>query len=330
MSRSMGLSLATVLAITLHLGLTLRAEAITLNGFAAMGASETQGTTYSGSWVPYLAVDRGLNFGPGQAYNRAVGGSTSASLLSGGQHTHVANLVQGGQADLAFLSIGGLDVPPVALQIVTGSLNVPAWAHGVVNNITTAIDTVLAQNPAGMVVMSLPDMTLVPGAQSYTGGNPALAQPVIDAVDLVNSLLKQEVLDRGLVFVDVATAMRDFNAAPLVVGGVTINTTTGSSNPTHFFQDSIHPAVIGNGMFANLFLTALNVGYGTHLAEFSDLTLLTKAGLASSYTGETSSIDFASYIYAVPEPGSITLLVVGLVMLGAMRPVRAARLRRIR
>ena len=47
-------------------------------GIAAMGASETQGTAFDGSWVPWLANDRGLNFGPGQSYNVAIGGSSSA------------------------------------------------------------------------------------------------------------------------------------------------------------------------------------------------------------------------------------------------------------
>ncbi len=60
-------------------------QAATFGGFAAMGASESAGTTYTGSWVPYLANQRGLNFGgAGQPYNVAVGGATSATLLSAG------------------------------------------------------------------------------------------------------------------------------------------------------------------------------------------------------------------------------------------------------
>ncbi len=135
-----------------------------------MGASETQGTAFNGSWVPYLALDRGLNFGPGQTYNWALGGNDSADLLANGQHTQVANLVTAGNVDLAFLSVGGLDVPPVALQIILGTLNVNTWATRVVGRITTAIDAVMNAGADGMVVMSLPDMALVPAAQNYTGG----------------------------------------------------------------------------------------------------------------------------------------------------------------
>lgn len=263
-----------------------------------MGASETQGTTYSGSWVPYLALDRGLNFGPGMSYNRAIGGSDTRDLLNDGQHTQVASLVAGGSVDVPFLFIGGLDVPPVALQIILGSLDVNGWSSGVVTRMMTAVDTILAENPTGMIVAGIPDMSLVPGAASYA----AVAAPVVAAIDLVNQKLKAKVLDRNLVFIDTAAAMRDLNASPFVVGGVTINMTTGSSNPRNFFVDNIHPGTVGNGYFANLMLTALNEGYGTEYDLFSDQHILMRAGLSSSYTGETSNINYAQYIYFTPVP----------------------------
>jgi hypothetical protein len=312
MARAAIWSSTTLLVLCLQVASIQRAIAATFSGYAAMGASETQGTAYSGSWVPWLAVDRGLNFGPGQSYNRAIGGNDSADLLANGQHTQVANLVSNNQVDLAFLSIGGLDVPPVAFQIAFNQLNVPVWAAGVVGRITTAIDTVMNAGADGMVVMSLPDMALVPASQQYTNGIPILEARISNAVQVVNDLLKQEVLNRGLVFVDAAQALRDMNAAPLVVGGVTIDTTTGDPDPTHFFQDGLHPAVVGNGIFANLFMTALNEGYDHNLALFSDQDLLTKAGLAGSYTGETSTLNYSDYIYFTPVPEPSSLLLLGL------------------
>ncbi|MEQ9379459.1 MAG: hypothetical protein RJP95_01240, partial [Pirellulales bacterium] len=216
-------------------------------GIAAMGASETAGTNFSGSWVPWLAVDRGLNFGPGQSYNVAVNGSRTQTLLNRGQHTEVAELVANGDVNLAYLFIGGLDVPPVALDMILGTLDVPNWADGVVDRMMTAVDTILAESPEGMVVAGLPDMTLVPGAASYAY-IPGLAAPVVSAIDYTNALIKEEVLSRGQVYLDVASLMRDLRTEPFVVGGVTIDMVTGSNtDPTHFFADDIHPGFVGNG-----------------------------------------------------------------------------------
>lgn len=290
------------------------ASAAPLVGFATMGASETQGNTYSGSWVPYLAVDRGLNFGPSQSYNRAVGGATTTSLLSGGQHTQVRNIVQAGSADVAFLFIGGNDFGPVALQLAGGTLDKNTWAAGMVSRMMTATDTVLSANPKGMIVAGLPDMTLMPAAQSYLPSLPPEAlQNVLDAINLVNTQLKAQVLARDLVFLDTAAAMRDMNSAPLVVGGVTIQTVGSSSNPRYFFQDGLHPAVVGNGIFANLMITAINEGFDQNIALIPDQLMLQKAGLGGSFTGQTSNLDYASYVYfnAVPEPSSLALLAAG-------------------
>lgn len=299
------------------------AQAVPINGLAAMGASETQGTLHSGSWVPYLAVDRGLNFGPSQSYNKAIGGSKSQDLLDAGQHTKVAALVAEGKVDVAYLFVGGLDVPPVALQLILGTIDVPTWANGIVSRIMTAVDTVLAENPQGMIVSGLPDMSLVPGAASYAD----FAQPVVDAIDYTNALLKAEVLSRNLVYIDTASAMRDLRAAPFVVGGVTINMTTGNPNPTHFFSDNIHPGTVGNGFFANMMLTALNIGYDTEIDQFSDQEILARAGLSGSYTGETSNVDYSKYIYVnvVPEPATLAQAVISVAAITTFHLVRRRR-----
>lgn len=322
---------AVCLTAVLVLG-TSSVQAAPITGIAAMGASETRGRNFDGSWVPWLAVDRGLNFGPNQSFNVAVNGSTTSTLLSRNQHTDVAALVANGDVNLAYLFIGGLDVPPVALDMILGTLNVPNWADGVVSRMMTAVDTVLAEGPEGMVVAGLPDMTLVPGAASYAS-IPGLAAPVISAIDYTNALVKEEVLSRGQVYFDVASFMRDINAEPFVVGGVTIDTVIGSTDPTHFFVDDLHPGFVGNGVFANLMLTAMNVGFGTSHALFTDQEILARAGLSSSYTGETSNVNFTTYVHVVPEPSGGTLAFFAMLSAGSMairRRVARASARRSR
>ncbi len=302
-------------------------RAAVINGYASMGASESAGTTYTGSWVPYLANQRGFNFGgPTMPYNVAIGGVKTDTLLTQGQHTAVQTLVQNGDVDLAYLLIGGNDFFAVGTSIADGSLAGPAltaWAQGVVTNINTAVDTVLSANPVGMVVAGLPDVLLTPAGRS-TFDTPVEIQRGTEAVDLVNSLLMAEVLARGLVFVDLATSVRDINQAPLVVGGVTIDVVNASTDPTHFFQDGRHPAAVGNGLVANLFLEAANIGYGTNYAILTDFEILTTAGLAGSYTGETSNLPYENYIITdVPEPQALVLA--GVAALGLLAVRRRAR-----
>jgi hypothetical protein len=286
---------------------SLAATAANIVGIAAMGASETEGTTYDGSWVPYLANQRGLNFGPGQSYNVAIGGSDSSDLLAEGQHTEVANLVSQGKVNLAFLTVGGLDFPPVATQILNGTLNRAAFVNQVTGNITTAVDTVLAAGPANLIVLSVPDMSLTGGGQK-TLTTPALRAPVVSLVDQVNAQLKPEILGRGQVYVDFAGLMRTWSSQPLVIGGVTIDTKNEGSAPTDLWLNDLHVAVVGNAIFANLMLSAINKEYGTNYPLFSDQFILQTAGIGSSYTGETSHIDYSSFVYLpTPEPSTFAL-----------------------
>ncbi|MES1213241.1 MAG: GDSL-type esterase/lipase family protein [Singulisphaera sp.] len=303
-------------------------SAVTLDGFAAMGASETAGNDVTGSWVPYAQIDRGLNFGgPGYPYNVAVGGATTVTLLQQQQHTQVASLVQSGAVDMAFISIGGNDFSAVSGQILTGSLSGAAlvgWAQGVVDNIDTAVDTVLAQHPVGMVVASMPDVPLTPAGRASFDSPTKLARGET-AVNDVNTILLAAVQTRHLVYADLANALRYLDSKPLVVGGVAIDMLNPSTDATHFFQDGKHPAAVGNGLFANLFLEALNIGYGTNYSLLSDLDILTAAGLQASYTGETSNIPYANFVVsAVPEPGCGTLAAAAVVLYGFIN-LRARR-----
>lgn len=278
-----------------------------------MGGSESAGTDYTGSWVPYEAFQRGLNFGgTSLPYNVAIGGATSVTLLQQGQQTQVASLVQQGLVDVSYLMVGGNDFSAVSGQIASGSLSgaaLTAWGQSVVDNIDTALDTVLSAGPVGMIVAGMPDIPLTPGGRAGFH-TPASQLRGENAVNVVNALLEPEVLSRHLVFVDIAAALRYLNQQPLLVGGVTIDMVNPSTDPTHFFQDGKHPAAVGNGLFANLFLEALNVGYGTNYPLLTDNEILTIAGLGSSYTGETSKVPYDSFITSgVPEPSTWGLAV---------------------
>jgi len=302
-------------------------QAETVIGMAAMGASETQGQDYMGSWVPYLVNLRGINFGgTNNPYNVAIGGATSATLLSPQQqHIKVQNFVQQGKVNFASLSIGGNDYGGNALNLLLGNVNPVTLANTVITNINTAVDTVLSAHPDGMMVWSVPDMSRTATGQQYVV-TPEI-QAAADAImDLVNIPLEQQVLSRGLIYIDMAQAMADMESVPLVVGGVLIDTKIASTDPTHLWQNGIHPGAVGNGLFANMAIAALNKGFGTNYAPLSDLEILTAAGLASRYTGETTSLDYARYVVIpVPEASSIVLGFIASVCFAAMYRRRSIR-----
>lgn len=282
------------------------------DGFAAMGASETQGTTFTGSWVPYAARDRGLNFGGlNEPYNVAVGGATSVTLLSQGQHTTVRNLIQAGSADASYFMIGANDFNAVALQIAGGTLSgagLTNFITGVVNNMATALDTVLSAQPTGVVVVGLPELMLTPGGRAIFDTPVEIARGRA-AIDQTNAAIQSMATARFLPVVDLARAQRDIEALPsFLVGGVTIDRAIASSNPRNLFQDAIHPGAVGNGLLANLFDAGMNVAYGTTIAPLTDLEVLTRAGIAAEYTGDTfsSTMNFPQYV-TYPQASNVAV-----------------------
>ena len=120
--------------------------------------------------MPYEVDYQGWNFGgAGNPYNVAIGGATSATLLAQGQDTEVAALVAAGDVDLATLSIGRerLQCPgDPNRQRCSFRGRSDRVLQNVVNNIDTAMDTVLAAHPLGMIVAGIPDLELVPGGRA--------------------------------------------------------------------------------------------------------------------------------------------------------------------
>jgi lysophospholipase L1-like esterase len=322
------------LGIAILLGsLTLRggpAHADLLDGVAALGDSGTAGGSVTNSWVPVLANERGIDFGgSGNPYNVAVGGATTTSLLNGGQHTEVRDLVLQGDVTLPILFIGSNDLHSVpALNIISGSATPAqrqAFIDGLVGNILTAANTILAAGPEGFVLMGLGEGTIFPGGRIFYD-NPVTRDLAYSVVDDINDQLRDFAIQQSIVFVDTAALMRDHLATgPLLVGGVEIDTLTGNSDPDHFFKDQIHPGAVGNGVLANVIIEGINLGYAAGITPLTDLEILELAGLEDQYTGETlfQDIEASQYIYGVPEPSTLFLAGFGLLaLLGSARGSR--------
>jgi len=84
-------------------------------------------------------------------------------------------------------------------------------------------------------------------------------------------------------------------------------------------HDGIHPHTTVQGVFANLFMEASNLRYGTDFELFTEEEIVENAGL--TYGGQDTLFtelgpqysEYRDFITVIPEPGALTLLLSGLV-----------------
>lgn len=300
------------LATILLASLSAVAQADLLDGVGTMGDSGTAGNSTTVSWVPVLEQARGINFGPGRAYNVAQGGATTTSVLSNGQHTELASLVTDGDVTFGALLIGtndfgSADGALIAAGLLSGQ-PLQNWLEQRAANIITAADTVVSAGPEGFLLFGVADVALLPGGRSMLT-TAAERQRIGDAIDEINRQIREYAEGEGIAFFDTASAMRDLlSGTTASIGGVPINLTTGNSDTHYFFRDQIHPNVVGNGVIANMFITSVNEAYGAGITPLSDYEILELAGLENEYVEETLSlVDFSQYV-VIPEPATGLLL----------------------
>ncbi|HEY1598539.1 MAG TPA: hypothetical protein VGG64_03000 [Pirellulales bacterium] len=316
------LLLAAFAAVLLH-SIDSSARGDILHGIGVMGDSGSVSSP-SYKWPAQLQTNRGLNFGgSGLPYDHAVGGATSATLLSGGQQTKMAADVTAGKVTLGITFVGNDDWgTSAALAIAAGTATpaqTTAFQNSVVNNIQTAVNTEFAAGIQGMLLGSVEDVSLTPEGQSI--GDPDAIARVQGTISNINSQLLTYAQTMHIPFVDFYTLGDNIYATgQLKVGGVAIDLTDSGSDPHDFWLDSLHPGIVGNAILGNMWMEAINIAYGTHLALYTDQQILALAGLSSSYTGETFSTTYnlANYIHftPAPEPSALVFGISGLAGLG--------------
>jgi lysophospholipase L1-like esterase len=299
-----------------------------LHGLGVMGDSASIHTA-AYKWPEVLHVDSGLNFGTNYAYDHAVGGATSATVLSGAQDTKLAADVTAGNVTLGMFLIGNNDYGDAAQTLATdyanGTLNsvLPGFESGIVSNVETATNTVLNAGVQGFLLGSVPSFLIEPAAAPVLTV-PDFANQLYDSQVAINSQLVAYADAHHIPFVNffgLESAVA--NSGQLTVGGVSISLTTTGSDPHDFFEDGLHPGFVGNAIISNLWMEAINVAYGTHLPLYSDQQILNIAGIGNEYTGETfsTSYNLANYVHytPAPEPATLGSLVMGMIGLMVYR-----------
>jgi lysophospholipase L1-like esterase len=293
---------------------------------------------YSDNWTEQLVTYRGVDMGPtgawggprrnGYEYNWARAGATSTTLLSAGQHTGLAAQVVPKDIDYAVMMIGANDQfafagndPYTSIYLGTYTpAQTTAWVNGVVTNINTALATLV---PTGvkMVLASAPDYGITPGVQALAtsaSGRQAVRDVIANQLNPQIEALAQAY---NLPYVDLRGSLEAIFGphnslnSTVKIGNVDIflqqsDTPTGTNLTAGFVNDAIHPHTTLQGVFANLVMEGLNIGYGANLSLFSETEILAHRGI--SYGGsDTLAAQIGPYsdyiVNYVPEPSSLVL-----------------------
>ncbi len=293
------------------------------------------------NWIEHLHESGRVSFGPranygsprrdGYQHNYAYGGSTTATLLEKGQHTGLA----GHNPTLAYLGIGGNDfayhiIPHANKYLGDGedpAVMLPQMTADFITAVETIAGTPEAPTGAGMILATVPDVGRAPFVLYADGlGHmfPGSLELYRNATAAFNDEIKVVGAERGFPVLDYF-GLFDAIKGPLddprdsfEFGGVDIFMTLealAEPSPTNaFLSDGFHPGTVVHGIMANMFIEALNMGYGLAIPLLSDQEILETAGIEpGTPPGVTTYLDVSPYVI-VPEPGVAALMWIGAIV----------------
>jgi lysophospholipase L1-like esterase len=281
-----------------------------LDGLGSVGG-ESSGSTPN-NYPDLLQTHRGLSFG-GAGLPNAFGfvGSSSTSILQpGNQIDQLVSQVQLGNVTLAIITIGDNDYINQANDIATGALSgasLAAYQAQVAANITTAVNAVRAEG-AYVVLGGFADILHSPASASILA-NPVAADRLANALADGRTLVSNFAVANNIPFIDFYALQKEvYDNGSAQLGGVDLILSGYGSDPHYFFEDPFHAGIIVRGAITNLYIEAINQGYGTNIPLLSDQEILGFAGLSGEYESETFVQTYAYPKYvAVPEPGGLLL-----------------------
>ncbi len=289
--------------------------------FAVMGdsffdeyrADNNRGGAYASvtlNMVEILQRTRGFDFGPwgtwggtrrtGYENNCALSGATSYSMIQGGQHTCVAQIVSAGKAEYVLVGIGANDFSPsfgdTYQRIYSGSMSdadLTAKINRAVQDVTTGVDAALNAGARGVLVVSFTQWGLDPSVAARFP-NAAGRARVDNAIARVNDGLEAMAAARGgrVVIIDQNAIGSQLilpkldAAGNFTVGGEKINFLTNGDEPHHAkLADGAHLGTVMGAFMANhYFIAPLNAAFGFNIAPLSEAEMLQVAGLRSTGT----------------------------------------------
>jgi hypothetical protein len=245
----------------------------------------------------YSAANRGAPRYVGYAHNWARSGATTATLLSEGQHSGLAEQIANGDVSLVYLGIGANNFATIDV----GTFNLPGLGpfagnlkneygpiyHGqradqqvanhvneLVSDFMTALDAVSSAG-ADVVVGTVFDLGATLEVRAAFP-DAARRGRVTDAVMAANSQITDIALSRGLPVVDFNALVNLYHSStPVLVGGIDTKL-----SGRFFLADRGHPSTLIQGLFANAFIAAANEAFGTNFTPLSAAEILMNAGIS--------------------------------------------------
>ena len=288
-------------------------------------------STYATNWPILLVKYRSVDMGPtaaqagtnswgtprhaGYKYNWATNGATTASLLSGGQHTGLQSQFFSDGVSNAVLAIGPNDFDPTSLSgpyfniynNFWNASNIQSQVSQTVSNIEIALATVRTSGVA-VVLANIIDPGPTPAiTTSAFYGNASNRDRVTAVVQSMNAGIKNLAQKYQVPLMDwyaLETAILGPNTSlhsTMKIGNVTINlrgSDSGSTPTNAFVADGFHPNTTMQAIFANTIIQAFNSGYNAGINLFSEQEILSYARIAygGSDTLQAQIGSFTNYI----------------------------------
>ena len=268
-------------------------------------ADDARGGQYSRTtlnWVEQLAVTRGLNFGKwgtwgeprrtGYEYNWARTGATIHSMIIGGQHTGLAKQVAEGKVSIVVIWIGTNDFHlhnGSYEEIYSGKLrgtDLQQKIDQAVQDLVTAMNTILQAGPVKMGVVTIPDQGIVPEAKILYP-NSEKRQRVTNAIQTINARVKESADAHDVIMLD-STAFGSVILSHVdllgnfEIAGEKISVLIRGNEPHRLrLNDSVgHAGTVVSGMIANsLFVEPFDAAFGLNIEPLTDSEILSNAGI---------------------------------------------------
>jgi hypothetical protein len=253
------------------------------------------------NWVEQLVISRGFDFGTfseiswgeprriGYEYNWASDGATATGSESYdlcSQWPGLAEQVAEGKVDIVFLAIGNNDFYRKAIDIALGSLagdDLKAYINSISSRIEYALDVVSAAGDVQLVLGNVIDVGV--GQQASAS---QLAR-LTDAVVRLNKKIQFIANERVIPVIDIFGLNNLSLQDSLEIGGVPINLKGNNDDPHYLYLSDGHWGTVAQGLFANMFVEAINRAYGFSIEPLSDQEILANAGIPEPNPGGESA-----------------------------------------